>query len=182
MQVFRLDRNITVSAQYMSDMHIPKIATEAAQIVSAAVLTKLPYESADDLGLFKLSHPHHPLVKWAAKGYGNFLWLHAVVQSICDEWRFRRGPDKFTRAESVVNRAVELAENLFPNRSTLDDYPYCMPEQYCDDDIIASYRRYYAAEKRGYWRKTRFPGELMWVPATWGRRGKPEWMPDCTTP
>jgi hypothetical protein len=47
-----------------------------------------------------------------------------------------------------------------------------MPEGHRGDDVVAAYRRYYAAEKRGYW-----VGE-RWVASKWTRRDVPSFMVD----
>jgi formylmethanofuran dehydrogenase subunit A len=50
--------------------------------------------------------------------------------------------------------------------------PQAMPEELRGDDVVAAYRRYYCAEKQGYW-----VGE-RWVASKWTRRGVPWFMLD----
>lgn len=80
--------------------------------------------------------------------------------------------------------ADKLSEYTVPD-GPLQPFALAMPEKYIPagrecrgfDAVIAAYRAYYRAEKRGYWRQPRDPAKpSVWVPAKWTKRDPPEWF------
>ena len=72
MNIFFLDENPTLSAQYHVDKHVVKMILETAQLlcgvhhVTAHDSTHVPY---------KLSHKNHPCSIWCRESLSNYLYL-----------------------------------------------------------------------------------------------------------
>jgi len=172
MNIFALDCDPTAAAYSLCDQHIGKMLLESAQLLcnaydepSGAVrvqwLTLLPPERAK-LGLlpYKRTHYNNRYSIWARKSQANWLWLWQHAQALAKEHRFRF--DKRHGTET----ALTWIEPRFPNLPAIGRTPFAQPTAYRSDDAVASYRRYYAAEKM----------ILRGKPVTWTRREQPAWI------
>jgi len=182
MNVFYLDRDPVTAAQMQCDKHVVKMSTEAAQMVSTALLLLFPDKVSRDK-LFKAAYVNHRANVWLRKCARNIIWLTKHGVSLCEEYTYRYG--KKHKSESVVRYASEFLSSLsindldmakLPLYSTdAEGRPYisiplCMPEKYypqgCMTDnkeclvlplAVESYRRFYQEEKSSFARWNKRP-------------------------
>jgi len=151
MNIFWLDTDLEKCAQYHCDKHVVKMITEYAQLLSA---------SSRLAGLeqgYKLSHQHHPCVKWLLESKENWLLLRKLSYYLHKEYQYRYGG--FHKAFGVI-----MSLDIPPIESSgVTMPPQCMPDKYKSDNLILAYRNYYIGDK------IRF--------ATWRRRKRPNWFP-----
>jgi len=142
MNIFILDRDPVLAAQYQCDKHVVKMVLETAQIMST--LTGGPY---------KPTHSNHPCVLWAKENLANYMWLSLHGEALCAEYTRRYG--KQHKCQDVIARlGWHIAE--YP-RSIV--FVQCMPEQYRQEDSVEAYRAYYRGEKARFatWTKREQP-------------------------
>lgn len=154
MNIFRLDNNPKLAAQYLCDKHIVKMALETCQILH----TNLRYIGLNEPWLYKIFNPKHPSVIWARQSKQNFLWTIKHGLAICDEYFFRY--NKIHSCKNFILKTIEY-EHLFPD---IPETPLllAMPQQYHTNDPVHSYRLYYVKEKRKF---------AKWNP----KRNEPPW-------
>lgn len=152
MNIFYLDSNLTLNAQYMVDKHIVKMPLESAQLLTSA----LYFTGQGNESPYKLTHKNHPCSVWCRQSLSNWLFLKKLALEICYEYNYRYG--KIHKCQGVI-------ESLpIPNLKDkgLTKLPNCMDKEYiiCNDTII-NYRNYYVNGKSHL--------------AKWTKRDKPFW-------
>jgi len=155
MNIFFLDEDPTMSAQYHVDKHVVKMILETAQLLcgvhhaTAPDNTYVPY---------KLSHKNHPCSIWARTSLSNYLYLCELGLELCKEYTYRYG--KRHKSQDVI-------EWCLINKPNVPDVEFtepakAMPDEYKVGDVVQSYRNYYMGAKSGF--------------ATWKNRQKPFWF------
>jgi hypothetical protein len=155
MNIFFLDEDPTMSAQYHVDKHVVKMILETAQLLcgvhhaTAPDNTYVPY---------KLSHKNHPCSIWARTSLSNYLYLCELGLELCKEYTYRYG--KRHKSQDVI-------EWCLINKPNVPDVEFtepakAMPDEYKVGDVVQSYRNYYMGAKSGF--------------ATWKNREKPFWF------
>jgi hypothetical protein len=148
MNIFVLDRDPVLAAQYHCDKHVVKMVLETAQILS----------TVSNLGGYKPTHQRHPCVLWAGTSQQNFDWLVMLGRELSKEYTFRY--DKVHKSSAVIEQCAAFDE--LP-ATGLTQFKQCMPIRcIVYKDPVAGYRRYYMTDKRHF--------------CTWKRRDKPEWF------
>ena len=158
MNLFALDTNPEVAAQYHCDSHTVKMVLESAQILSTV---------GHKYGLtppYRATHRSHPAVLWSGENNSNLLWTIDLFKFLLKEYKFRY--NKIHASTVVYNwingNIIELFEKMPLGQMT--DFVQCMPEQYRSNNPVESYRQYYINEKASF--------------AKWQHgRGKPSWWP-----
>ena len=138
MNIFVLDNDIEVCAQYHVDKHVVKMILESAQLLSSAVRL-----SGIDAG-YRLTHQNHPCSIWVRESLSNWIWLRDLSAALNDEYRFRYCKD-------INHKSYDVVRNLpQPNIDDIGLTPsrLAMPEEYQTDDAVESYRTYYKHDKR----------------------------------
>ena len=152
MNIFVLDRDIDLCAQYHCDQHVSKMILESVQIMCTA-LNKRGMETP-----YRSTHAMHPGVLWTQSSYANFCWLGNLARALNSEYKFRYGRDK----DHASIRVLDDIERLSFESTGLTEFAQAMPEQYkVPGDAVSAYRTFYRHEKRRF--------------ATWSRRGEPYW-------
>lgn len=167
MNIFFVDQDPTVAAQSLMDMHVNKMVTETAQILSNCYSLErlaepdcIPNYKGEPRGH---SYPHHPCCKWPQKSKANFDWVikHGLA---LEEERLYRGmnpsfPAKFIRW-CAENPPHFDNEELTPPSQSFGEWNHLQ-----GDDPVEAYRRYYNIAKR----------QQATLRKTWTRRGAPSW-------
>lgn len=148
MNIFVLDLNPALAAEYHCDRHVPKMILESAQMLSTALQTG-----------YKPTHKTHPCTLWVKESRQNAMWLISLATALNEEWRYRW---QWKHNHKSYDLIQELAKDL----SILPDEPMtpfaqAMPDRYKSNDAVQSYRQYYIYEKADI--------------ATWKYTQKPHW-------
>jgi len=140
MNIFVLDHDPILAAQYHCDKHVVKMILETAQMMSTVHFLhgvgNVPY---------KPSHQNHPCVKWAATNSSNYNWLAQLGIALGKEFEFRRGKK---------HKSVEIIENLFvqpgsmQRSNAITPHALAMPTEYVSSNAVESYRNYYKGAKK----------------------------------
>lgn len=141
MNIFLLDKDPLVNAQYYTDKHVVKMILESVQMLSTAVRL-----SGVDAG-YRATHKNHPCSIWVRESASNFMYLYDLVEALHDEWRFRfNHPDTKEHKSFTVMKSLPLPDQ-FPSEGPTPP-ALAMPDQYKSDDPIEAYRAYYCGEKQ----------------------------------
>jgi hypothetical protein len=149
MNIFVLDRNPKLAAEYHCDKHVVKMTLETAQILSTVLG-----------GPYKPTHKNHPCVKWARESTGNFQWLWSLGMWLGEEYWYRYGGKTHKSAEIISN--MRLRSGVCETDGPMTPFVLAMPEHYKGDCPVQAYRDYYRGDKFRF--------------ATYTYRPTPDWM------
>ena len=187
MNIFYLDKDAKVAAQYHCDKHVVKMIIEYAQLLSTAhrmldgaqyieqkyVQGSLPARwrkmkrwRLDDHRepiLYKASHINHPSAVWARQELSHYQWLWNLASELCQEYRFRYGGDQDKQHKtSLVIQSLNFTPNNIPRAGIFTEPPQAMPDDVkVPGDSVTAYRNYYKVHKARF--------------AKWKGRGAPDW-------
>lgn len=175
MNIFFLDEDPVLAAQYHCDKHVVKMILESAQLLSTAhrVLDGelgirlsasgarlkdyvLP-DAKQDL-LYKATHISGPCAVWAREASDNYEWLFGLFIALGDEYSYRYNKEHLSI--SKLERILAVLPKNIPTKP-LTKPPLVMPEGCKDPDPILAYRKYYKTHK----------SEI----AKWTKRSTPDW-------
>jgi len=159
MNIFFLDKNPELIAQYSIDSHVVKIPVEIAQMMTMA---KILSEDSER----KIGHMNHPMSLWVRYSTQNYNLAGEIGLELCKEYTRRYG--KVCASEGKIK--LLLSNPIRTNQCIATVPPLCMPENYQSDDVVESYRRYYIHDK--VFRKD---GKIM---AKWKCCSRPSWFTD----
>tara|TARA_R100000152_G_C6779273_1_gene210751 strand:+ start:2337 stop:2903 length:567 start_codon:yes stop_codon:yes gene_type:complete len=163
MNVFYLDKNPKLAAEFHCDKHVVKMLIEYAQLMSTAHRVmdgeewydrtannrrikrwKHPDSEMDKI-LYLASHVNHPSGIWLRKSTKHYDWLYEMWLHLHDEFVSR-----YNKKHLSNTKLTEILCKYPDNMPTLpwEDPPPAMPD-HCKihNDSLASYRKYYITEK-----------------------------------
>ena len=162
MNVFFLDTDPAKAAAYHCDSHANKLQLESAQLLSAVLLTENPVstelgypQTNSDLKLYRLSHKHHPSVKWLGTKIDNYAWLLQLTAGLNAEWLLR-GHQPHRSYTEISQPIAEAFAAQLPASPQVTLVPFCAgswTEQLTDskwcspEAAVLLYRSYYVLEK-----------------------------------
>ena len=161
MNIFALDYDPVLAAQYQADKHVVKMITESCQMLSTAhrVLDGHPFTHITDSGrsikrwhftdnrndhLYKASHVNHPCNIWVRECDGNYNWLFFHACELSRQYTLRY--DKIHACDNMLrNHLNKVPDNIRLGRRT--EFAQAMPPQYRDPDPVYAYRLFYIHDK-----------------------------------
>lgn len=164
MNVFILDKNPELAAQYHNDVHVRKMIVESGQMLSTSyrVMTgveqKRPSASGKtmqkyweiepelDNVLYKAVHVNHPCTIWTRSSEAAWHWHLELFNYLCNEYTYRFGKlhkSDVDLREVFNNLTLELPDKPLEFVTAMDQYPHCV----VPGDVVQSYRNYYADQK-----------------------------------
>lgn len=162
MNIFYLDPNPILSAQYLCNRHVVKMVLEGCQILSFA------HHHVNSLfkdRIYRPTHKNHPCMLWVVKNAAHYQWLLDHTKAISAEYTYRY--DKIHKCTELLNN--ELSNFPHIHFSSFETPPQCMPDFCKCGDTVKAYRNYYNMVKG----KT--------IDCRWKKRGKPFWFDTQTT-
>lgn len=171
---FYLSTDLKECAKWHGDKHLHKMIVEYAQILSSTWhLNNL----TTPLGIYKLCHKHHPVVKWVLLNIKHYDTILQLAFCLAEERRRRR--KMFPKSQRnrykkthATEKVLSILKKHKPDLPDIDwiDPPKCMPEPYHTNaegeelNVIDSYRLFYAGHKIQV-------AKLKWFPTK-----EPEWL------
>ena len=149
MNIFYLDKEPRLCAQYHVDKHVVKMILETAQLLSTT------HWMSGSEGPYRQTHKNHPSAVWARSNKSNYTWLCELGMELCKEYTHRYGK---------THKTQQHIEWLSINIPNIPDGEFAqptlaMPEQYKSEDHIKSYQLYYVKDKSHLhsWKKREIP-------------------------
>lgn len=162
MNIFFLDRDPILCAQYHCDKHVVKMILESAQLLSTAhrVLDGVPGTEVSPAGrnlktwifpderndyLYAATHVNHPCAIWCRDFSGNYYWLYNLFVALGREYSLRYKRQHLTIQK--LEDALAYAPDKIIWYTEVIDPPQCMPDYCKHEDTVVAYRQYYSLEK-----------------------------------
>ena len=154
MNIFILDNNQKLAAQYHTDKHVIKQILESSQLLcSAHHLSNSCFKAP-----YKLSHQFHPCSIWVRTSQSNYLWLCNFGLELCYEYTYRY--KKIHKCQEVIFQCFQNIPDI-PNIG-LTPFVQAMPDEFKNKDPVKAYRDYYNGKKRHLF--------------SWKNREVPKWI------
>ena len=166
MNIFVLDENPKLAAQYHCDKHVVKMILESAQMLSTAHAV-IDNNGKQVEGMYKPTHVNHPCNIWVRESAANYYWLLQLFQYLLEEYTYRYS--KHHKCEEmdpllwvppnnidIPPTERKIALDVSPFAIAIADLSLIIPGYPVD-----SYRQYYREEKRHI--------------AKWTKRATPYW-------
>lgn len=168
MNIFFLDKDPILAAQYQVDKHVVKMCVETAQLLSTAHRVidgdeKYSLPDQRDSVLYKPSHINHPCAVWVRESVKNYIWAVEHFHALLDEYAYRY--NKEHKSGNLVLYCDTPPHKLKQYEST--PIRLCVPEKYRKRRILSPvqcYRAYYIHEKAHI--------------HSWKNRNPPDWIND----
>jgi hypothetical protein len=152
MNIFVLDTNPVLAAQYQCDKHVVKMTLESTQLLCGPI----PYAE------YKPTHWNHPVAKWTRTSKENYEWLLEHAGELSSEYTFRYG--RRHKCDEIIKNCARRYNILRLPSIGLTNFVQAMPDEYKNTNGVEAYRAYYCGEKAYF--------------AKWTRRKIPEWYND----
>lgn len=152
MNIFVLDRDPVICAEYHVDRHVVKMILESAQMLST---THHHFNSDYVEMVYRKTHMNHPCNVWVRESAANYDWLYSLFAALSQEYTYRYGKTH----KSWMERSVALYNNPVPVDKGLTPFALAMPDHFKGDDPVGSYRHYYRVDKAhlAAWKKRDIP-------------------------
>jgi len=179
MNIFVLDLDPKLCAQYHCNSHIVKMITEHNQILGSIAYTArgvnkkseitlafiektfqgFPRKDNGNIKPYGIGYRNHPCTQWAANSFDNYIWLCKLNLEMCYEYTRRYG--RVHAGEAITNWYLENVPRMVLKGIT--PFAQAMPADCKDPDPVKAYRTYYINHK------SRF--------AKWPQDRVPDWWP-----
>ena len=151
MNIFVLDEEPRVAAEYHCDNHSVKMVLEMAQMLSTAHR----FYNATDPRFYKQTHPNHPCSIWVRESKENYLWAYELFKALSWQYTIRYG--KTHLSWKKLKGVLELPPSSI-EKTSMTPFALAMPDEYkVDGDAVSSYRNYYLGEKAHLFKWTNVP-------------------------
>ncbi len=137
MNIFYLDEDPKLCAQYHCDKHVCKMVIEGVQLLSTA------HWMTGGEAPYKKTHVNHPSNKWVRESLSNYVWLCDMTMELCKEYTHRYG--KRHKTQQHLEWCMVNLPNIEDKGFT--EIPQAMPDECKRENPIDGYRNYYNVEK-----------------------------------
>lgn len=148
MNIFILDTDPKLAAQYHCDKHVIKQIVESCQLLSTAV--RLTIEDVE-LSIYKTTHRNHPCTIWTKSSKENFLWLCDLTTHLLEEYKKRY--NKIHKSTTVLQDCktysnIFASNGLTPFAVAIAQDKECRKvENFESLSTVEKYRLYYKLDK-----------------------------------
>lgn len=157
MKFILLDYDQKKASKMLCDKHVRTLPLETCQLLCNAHHYYNPNREKEIP--YSAHNMNHIVTKWLLESLDNYLWLLDMLYYQMREYTIRFGKQHKTQRELEWLRDNKPKYN---NKIGLTDFPKNLPQKYISGDIVSSYRKYYANEKKGMLKYT--------------KRKKPTWI------
>ena len=139
------------SAQSQDNYSVVKMILESCQML-CTVLNELHGRQVTP---YRSTHKSHPSTKWVRASSANFESLVEHTMAMLEEYTERFGI--VHKCTSVLEECIELySPSLFPLQESTR-LPLAMPYEFQSENIVESYRKFYASKPRIRYPKNKIP-------------------------
>jgi hypothetical protein len=162
MNIFYLDSDPKLAAQYHNDKHTVKMILEYSQLLSTAhrLIDGKPVAAKTKTGrnikrwqlndlrdgiLYTATHANHPSAIWVRQSVYNYRWLHNLLLELLEEYTYRYG--KNHKCETIAHY-LTMAPFGMEIGSFTEPTPAMPDECKVAGNSVQSYRNYYNMRKQ----------------------------------
>jgi hypothetical protein len=157
--IFILDNDPVIAAQYQCDKHVVKMVLESAQMLSTCHI--LVDDNKNPM-LYRATHKNHPCNVWLRESKDNYKWLYDHFVALSKEYTYRY--DKWHKSYRKLGTHLWHVPIGLPDvprtkfAMGMKQYPQCIVE-----DPVESYRNYYRVRQQE-------------IDMRWSKRSVPDWI------
>ena len=141
----------TASAKAQDNYRVVKMILESCQMMCTAI--NLQHD--EQVTPYRNVHAKHPSTLWVRESSSNFEYLVEHTLAMLEEYTERFG--KTHKCAGVLEKILDVYdESLFPKQEQTK-LPLCMPQEFKSDNIVDSYRRFYASKPRIRYPENKIP-------------------------
>ena len=145
MNIFYLDDDPQLAAQYHCDKHVSKMIVESAQLLSTAHHVLDGSQLAKSC-FYKSTHANHPSAVWVRESIHNYRWLLTMAAELCRVYTARYS--RIHKTEAVIDMLHAHQPKCAAFRAGyFCPPPQCMPDKFKQVDTVEAYRDYYYHDK-----------------------------------
>jgi hypothetical protein len=137
MNIFVLDNDPYIAAEYHCDFHSHMMIVDAARMLSTACRLDGLQEG------YKISQQNHPCSIWTRNSIENWRWLRCLADGLNKQYQKRFCKAINHKSYEVV---LTLKEPKFTKKE-LTPFAQCMPDTYKHSNAVKAYREFYKGEK-----------------------------------
>ncbi len=178
MNIFYIDPNPKLCAEWAVDSHCIKMILEAAQLLSTAHRVLDGIEYIDDTGkrkvkrwmlddhrdteLYSATHVNHPSAVWVRQSADNYNWLYRYLHEHCKEYTYRYGKVHKVEQSGLLD-SLMFPPNNIPETSFSQPTPAMDAKYIISNDSVENYRNYYKVGKAHLhkWKNRQPPAWIM---------------------
>jgi hypothetical protein len=143
--IFVLDLDPKLCAQYHCDSHVVKMPIELAQLLSTCYRqhkTNLTKREREDL--YRPGWQHHPCAVWLREARENYEWTYELYLELLNEFSHR-----FKSTHGAIRPAYCLRSPppALVSKGSMTPFALAMPHKYKQADAVEAYRTYYREGK-----------------------------------
>lgn len=138
MNIFATHRDPSISAKQHCDVHVIKMVTEAAQLLSTAHVVIDNNEIA-----YRKTHENHPCAIWVRESASNYRWAYEFYCCLLDEYEYR-----FDKQHAAARHMYALATIPTIPDLGLTTFAQAMPEELQQANPHFAYRIYMRTKLR----------------------------------
>jgi len=139
------------SAKSQDNYRVVKMILESCQMLC----TNLNYLYGEQVTPYRSVMLNHPCTKWARESSANFEALIEHTMAMIEEYTERFG--KIHKCAEVLDKCIKLYDSSMFNKHEPTLPAMAMPPHFRSDDIVESYRKYYASKPRMRYPKDKVP-------------------------
>ena len=180
MNIFYIDKDPKLCAEWAVDSHCIKMILESAQLLSTAHRVLDGHEYIDDGGkrkvkrwrldddrnvtLYSATHVNHPSAVWCRENNNNYNWLWCYLYEHCKEYTYRYGKVHKVEKDGLL-KALQTPPNNIPVSYKTQPPSAMDPKYIISKNAIVNYRNYYKVGKVHLHK--------------WKNRQPPEWIKEA---
>lgn len=154
MNIFILDTDVKLNAQYHANTHVVKQVLEYCQLLSTAChLHGVAVE-----GMYKLTHKSHPSTVWLLESKQNFDYLLSLTEALLEEYTHRYG--KVHASSRLIPLFKSVQNNIPKGCNKLTKFAIVVNKEVSNtNDAVTDYRTLYMTAKRDLckWKNREIP-------------------------
>ena len=143
MNVFYLDHDTKICAEYHNDKHCVRMVLEYAQLLSTA--HRIIDRDMANRFVYKATHKNHPSAIWVRQNQSNYDWLYSLFVDLAEEYTYRYGRKHLSYKK--LKHILAYPPNNIEEGAFTQPTPTMPDHCKIPNDSIASYRYYYKTEK-----------------------------------
>ncbi len=162
MNIFFLDHDPQLAAQFQCNKHVVKMILESAQLLSTVHHLKNKKDIKFLEKIYMPTHEKHPCTLWLLESKEHYLWLAKHAIFLCEEYEYRY--EKIHKSKAIIILCYKnIPKNLGNNKFI--DPPKAMPDflKNENENSVTAYRKYYTEHKK------------YKIKCEWKRRDPPSW-------
>ena len=139
------------SAKSQDNYRVVKMILESCQMLCTAI----NMQHDEQVTPYRNAHPRHPSTLWVCESAANFELLVEHTLAMLDEYTERFG--KIHKCAGVLEQVLDIYDpSRFPKQDETQ-LPLCMPPEFKTNNIVESYRRFYASKPRMRYPEMKIP-------------------------